>query len=66
MKKKKKLFMSLSVLLVSFLIIASSLNVISTEALQSEDLYDQRIETFDRKLWEWNKTEVISTNRTSD
>ena len=65
-KKKKKLSMSLSVLIIGFLISSSSLNTLSTKALVKESQNHYNTDYFDRSAWKWNTTEVVSTESTSD
>ena len=64
--KNKKILDSLSIIIIGLLLYASLFNIVCTEALQAIDPNDQKIDTFDRTLWEWNKTEVISINSISD
>ena len=62
-KKKNKLFMSLSVLIIGFLISTSSLNVVNTKALVGEE-YKQYNDSFDSSAGKWTTTEVVSTEST--
>ncbi len=59
-KKKTKLFMSLSVLIIGFLISASSLNIVSTKALLDEK-HKYNTDSFSGSIWELDTTEVVST-----
>lgn len=65
-KIKTKLFMSLSVLIVSFLISTSFLSIVSTKALLEEEYYLYRTDSFDRSAWIWSPTEVVSTESTGN
>jgi ribosomal protein L31 len=68
MKKKKirmKLFMSLSVIIIVFLISASSLNNISTQALLETNENQYNFDSFDNSTWNWTITEVVSTESTA-
>ena len=65
-KKKKKLSMSLSVLIIGFLISTSSLNVPSTKALVEEKQNQYKMDSFDGITWKWNITEVVSTESIAD
>ena len=58
--KKNKLFMSLGVLLICFLI-SSSLNSISVASFVNENRNLNQINTFDKFDWFWILTEVVST-----
>ncbi len=60
-----KLFMSLSVLIIGFLISTSLLNTISTQALLDNKDNQYKIDSFDRSTWKWFITEVVSTESTS-
>ena len=53
--------MSLSVLIISFLISTSSLNINSTQALVDENHNHYTIDSFVQSTWKWNITEVVST-----
>ena len=64
-KKKTKLFMSLSVLFICFLISSSSLNVVNTKALFEEEYNKYELDSFDRFTWKWSTTEVVSTEITN-
>ncbi|MBA7532375.1 hypothetical protein ES705_24601 [subsurface metagenome] len=59
-----KLFMSLSVLIIGFLISTSLLNTISTQALLDTNENQYNIDSFDRSAWKWSTTEVVSTEST--
>ncbi len=59
-----KLFMSLSVLFIGFLISTSSLNLNSTKALVEEKNDQFNTDSFDRSNWKWITTEVVSTEST--
>ncbi|MCG3256617.1 MAG: hypothetical protein KAU62_11045 [Candidatus Heimdallarchaeota archaeon] len=63
-KKKKKLSMSLSVLIIGFLVSTSSLSLVSTEALVEEKDNQYYTDSFDRSDWKWTTTEVVSTEST--
>ena len=63
-KKKTKLFMSLSVLIIGFLVTTNSLNIVSTQALLEEKYTQSNIDSFDRFAWKWNTTEVVSAEST--
>jgi len=63
-KKKTKLIMGLSVLLIGFLVSASSLNINGTKALVEEEYNHYNIDSFDRFTWIMNTTEVVSTEST--
>ena len=65
-KKKKKLSMSLSVLIIGFLISTSSLNVANTKALVEGENNQFNTDSFDRSTWKWSITEVVSTESTSE
>ncbi|MCE7748228.1 MAG: hypothetical protein GPJ51_07515 [Candidatus Heimdallarchaeota archaeon] len=65
-KKKKKLSISLSVLIIGFLISTSSLNVLSTKALLEEKQNQYKMNSFDGITWKWNITEVVSTESIAD
>ncbi len=56
--------MSLSVLIISFLISTSSLNINSTQALVDENHNHYTIDSFVQSTWKWNATEVVSTEST--
>ncbi|MCG3254558.1 MAG: hypothetical protein KAU62_00655 [Candidatus Heimdallarchaeota archaeon] len=67
MKKiKMKLSMSLSVLIIGFLISTSSLNVANTKALVEGENNQFNTDYFDRSTWKWSITEVVSTEITGD
>ena len=67
MKKiKTKLIMGLSVLIIGFLISASSQNMISIKALLEGEYNQYTIDSFDRSAWEWSTTEVVSTESTTN
>ncbi len=55
--------MSLSVLIIGFLISTSSLNVVNTKALVGEE-YKQYNDSFDSSAGKWTTTEVVSTEST--
>ncbi len=59
--KKKKLFMSLSILIMFFLVSSSSLNNPSSKALLEKEQNQYKLDSFDRSTWKWNTTEVVST-----
>ncbi len=63
--KKNKLFIVLSVLIIGFLISTSSLNVISTKALDEKKHDHYTTDSFDYSTWEWTTTEVLSTESTN-
>ena len=63
-KKKKQLVMSLSVLLISFLLFSSSLNLSDTRAFGEKEHNKYTINSFDSTIWMWNTTEVVSTEST--
>jgi hypothetical protein len=68
MRKKKikmKLLMSLSVFIIGFLISASSLNIVNTQALLDPTENQYNIDSFDSSAWNWTITEVVSTESTS-
>jgi hypothetical protein len=67
MKKKKiktKLLTSLSVLIIIFLISASSLNIVNTKALLDTNENQYNFDSSDRTYWKWIATEVVSTEST--
>ena len=65
MKKiKTKLYMSLSVLIIIFLISTISLNIVSTNALLEQKHTQYTSDSFDRSAWKWSTTEVVSTEST--
>ena len=65
MKKiKTKLIMSLSVLIIGFLISTSSLNTINTKALVEEKNDDHNINSFDSSAWKWTTIKIVSTEST--
>ena len=64
--EKKKFYLSLSVLMICFLISASSLNTLSLKALVEEKYNHYNTDSFDRSTWIWNTTEVVSTESTCD
>jgi ribosomal protein L31/fibronectin type 3 domain-containing protein len=67
MKKiKTKLLMSLSALIIIFLMNASSLNIISTQALLDTNENQNNLDSFDRSAWKWSCTEVVSTESAGD
>jgi hypothetical protein len=67
MKKKKKfLFMSLSIFFISFLLNTYSLDPLSISALVEEKNNHYNTNSFDFSTWKWNMTEVVSTISTSD
>ncbi len=61
-----KLSMSLSVLIIGFLITTSMLNVVNTKALVEEKHDQYNTDYFDRSTWKWSITEVISTESTGE
>ncbi|MCE7742853.1 MAG: hypothetical protein GOP50_10400 [Candidatus Heimdallarchaeota archaeon] len=64
MKKKNnksKIFMGLSILIICFLISASSLNITSTNALVEEKNNQYNTDSTNGFIWELNTTEVVST-----
>ncbi len=63
-KKKNKLIMSSSVLFIGFILFASSLNTLSTQALFKEKHDQYNLDSFDGLSWTWNTTEVVSTEST--
>ncbi|MHA1551488.1 MAG: hypothetical protein ACTSQC_06050 [Candidatus Heimdallarchaeaceae archaeon] len=63
-KIKTKLFTSLSVLIISFLLSTSSLNAVSTKALINTNEDQFNTDSFDSSTWKWNTTEVVSTEST--
>ncbi len=63
--KKKKLSMSLSVLIIGFLVGTSSLNTLDTNALVEQNNNHYTTDFFDRFTWKWNTTEVVSTESIS-
>ena len=65
-KKKTKLSMSLSVLIIGFLLSTSSLNIVSTKALLEGEYNQFNTDSFDRSDWKWTTTEVVSTESTAD
>ncbi len=65
-KKKDKLFVSLSVLLIVFLISSSSINTINTQALVEEKQDQYYTNSFDQSTWRWSTTKVVSTESTED
>ncbi len=65
-KKKMKLIMSLSVIIIGFLISTSLLNTFSTQAIIDTNENQYNIDSFDRFAWKWSTTEVISTESTDD
>jgi len=58
--------MSLSVIIIGFLIGASSLNIVSTQAQLDTSENQHNIDSFDRFAWKWSTTEVVSTESTSN
>ncbi len=65
MKKiKTKLFMSLSVLIIGFLISTSLLNPSNTKALLEERQNQYNTDSFDSSAWKWSTTKVVSTEST--
>jgi len=64
-KRKTKLLVSLSVIIIVFLISASSLNIVNTQAQLDTNDNQYFIESFDRTYWKWTTTNVISTESTS-
>jgi ribosomal protein L31 len=67
MKKKKiktKLLASLSVIIIGFLISASSLNIVNTHAQLETNENQNKPDSFDRTYWKWITTEVVSTEST--
>ena len=56
-----KLYITLSVLMICFLVSASSFKTLSTKALVEENHNQYTTDSFDRSAWKWNVTEVIST-----
>ncbi|MHA1551492.1 MAG: hypothetical protein ACTSQC_06070 [Candidatus Heimdallarchaeaceae archaeon] len=63
-KIKTKLLMSLSVIIIVFLISSSSLNTISTQALLDPNENQSNIDSFDSFDWKWTTTNVVSTGST--
>ena len=63
-KNKTKLSISLSVLFIGFLICSSSLNTLCTNALVEEKNSQYEIDSFDRFIWKWTTTEVVSSDNT--
>ncbi len=64
MKKKKiktKLLTGLSVIIIGFLISASSLNIVGTKALIDTNENQYNFDSFDTYTWDWMITEVVST-----
>ena len=59
--KKKMLFMSLSVLIIGFLMSSSSLNTLNSKALVEEKDNQYKIDSYDQFTWKWTSTEVVTT-----
>ncbi len=59
--KKNKFSISLSILIIYFLITASSPNTFKAKALLEEKNNQFKIDSFDRSTWKWNTTEVVSS-----
>ena len=57
--------MSLSFLIIGFLVCASSLNILNTHTLVEENHDHCTIDTFDYSTWQWSSTEVVSTESTN-
>ncbi|MCE7748125.1 MAG: hypothetical protein GPJ51_06990 [Candidatus Heimdallarchaeota archaeon] len=64
-KKKKKLSMSLSVLIIGFLLSTSSLNKVSTQALLEGENNQFNTDSFDQSTWKWSIRKVVSTESTA-
>ncbi len=67
MKNKKintKLITILSILLTIFLISASSLNIVRTQALVEGEYNQYNTDSFGSSAWNWTTTEVVSTEST--
>ncbi len=67
MKSKKiKLSMTLSVLIISFLISTSYLNTLNVHALVEENYIHSKTDSLDFSTWVWSTTEVVSTDSTAE
>ena len=64
-KKKTDVYMSVSVLLVGFLIGATLFHTSSTHALPEENNYTSNLDSFNRSIWAWDTIEVVSTESTT-
>ncbi len=64
-KKKTKLFVSLSILIIVLLIGVYSLNIIGTNFLVDDFLDQNTTKSLDESIRKWNLTEVISTESTA-
>ncbi len=64
-KKRTKLFMCISFLIIGFLISTSSINTLNIIALVEEKNNYYTIDSLDQYTWKWNTTEVVSTESTN-
>ncbi len=65
MKKiKYKIIICLSVIFICFLISASSLSTLNAQMPVNEELNHFSTNSFNRFIWKWNTTEVVSTEST--
>ena len=67
MKNKKKILcMSLSVLIIGFLIGASALNTLITKAVVEEESNQHAIDSLYSSTWKWSTTKIVSTESIQD
>ena len=65
-KKENKHIIVLCIFITGFLLSTSSLNTLSTKALQEREFDQYSLDSFDRSNWKWFITEVVSTESASN
>jgi hypothetical protein len=65
-KIKKKMIMSLNILMIGFLISTLSFNLVGTEAMIEEKYNQLSIDSLNISGWEWTTVEVVSTESTGN